>query len=155
MGRLDVNNQFPIVVTPIITGALFAANDIVGGKLTLPNAVRVANGSGKLNNLLLVDTSKQAAALTIFIFKADLVGVYADNAAEAITAADWLKCIGQISILATDYKTWANASVVDIGEIGMDIFAEIGRNIFALIVTTGTPTYGANALQLTFGIERN
>ena len=147
-------NGFPVVVTPPIAAAAFSANDVVGGKLTLANAVRVAAGSGKLDSLLLVDASKQNAPLTIFLFKADLAGAYADNAAEAVTGADWLKCIGQIDILATDYKQWSNASLVALGGLDLDVFAAAGTTIYGLIVTTGTPTYGANALQLTFGFGR-
>lgn len=140
-----------IVVTPAIAAAAFSANDIVGGKLTLPGAVRVAAGKGKITGLKLVDTSKQNADLLVFIFGADLAGSYADNDAEAVTAADWLKWIGTIKILSTDYEEMANASLVDLG-FELDVKAAAGTTLYALIVTTGTPTYGANALQLTFGV---
>jgi hypothetical protein len=140
-----------IVVTPAIAAAPFAANDVVGGKLTLAGAVRVAAGKGKITGLKLVDKSKQNANLLVFIFGADLAGAYADNTAEAVTAADWLKWIGTIKILSTDYEEMANASLVDLG-FEMDVKAAAGTTIYALIVTTGTPTYGANALQLTFAV---
>lgn len=148
-------NATAIVVTPTIGAAAFTANDIVGGKLTLTSALRVSGGSGELTNLLLVDASKQNVPLNVFIFNADLAGTYADNAAEAVTAADWLKCIGAISILGADYITLANASLVSLGGIGMAVKAAAGTTLYGLIVTTGTPTYGANALQLIFGIKRN
>lgn len=140
-----------IVVTPTISAAAFSANDVVGGKLTLAGAVRVAGGKGKITGLKLVDASKQEADLLVFIFGADLAGNYLDNAAEAVTAADWLKWIGTIKILSTDYEQMANASLADLG-FEMPIEAAAGTTIYALIVTTGTPTYGANALQLTFGV---
>ena len=138
-----------IVVTPAIAAAAFSANDVVGGKLTIPGAVRV--GKGKITGLKLVDASKQNADLLVFIFKADLAGTYTDNAAEAVTAADWLKWVGTIKILSTDYEQMANASLVDLG-FEMPIEASSGTSLYALIVTTGTPTYGATALQLTFAV---
>lgn len=141
-----------IVVTPTIGAAAFSANDVVGGKLTLAGAVRVAAGKGKITGLKLVDASKQNADLLVFVFKADLAGAYLDNAAEAVTVADWLKWIGTIKILSTDYEQMANASLVDLG-FEMDVEAAAGTTLYSLIVTTGTPTYGANALQLTFGFE--
>ena len=140
-----------ITVTPAIAAAPFSANDVVGGKLTLSGAVRVAGGKGKITGLKLVDASQQNAGLLIFIFGADLAGAYLDNAAEAVTAADWLKWIGTIKILPTDYEEMANASLVDLG-FEMDVKAVAGTTLYALIVTTGTPTYGANALQLIFAV---
>lgn len=143
-----------IVVTPVIGAASFSANDFVGGVLTLDNYLRSSAGLGILTSLVLVDKSKQAAALTVFFFGKTLAGSYADNGAEAITAADWLKCIGFVDVLASDYKTLANASVVSLNLISLGARALIGAPIYALIVTTGTPTYAANALQLTFGFDR-
>lgn len=140
-----------IVVTPAIAAAAFSANDVVGGKLTLAGSVRVAAGKGKITGLKLVDKSKQNADLLIFIFGADLAGTYADNSAEAVTAADWLKWIGTIKILSTDYEQMANASLVDLG-FEMDVEAAAGTTLYALIVTTGTPAYAENALQLTFAV---
>lgn len=140
-----------ITVTPAIAADAFAANDVVGGKLTLAGAVRVAAGKGKITGLKLVDKSKQNANLLVFIFGADLAGSYADNSVEAVTAADWLKWIGTIKILSTDYEQMANASLVDLG-FELDIKAAAGTTIYGLIVTTGTPTYAENALQLTFGV---
>ena len=140
-----------IVVTPTIGAAAFSANDVVGGKLTIPGAVRVAAGKGKITGLKLVDASKQNADLLVFIFKTDLAGTYADNAAEAVTAADWLKWIGTIKVLSTDYEQMANASLADLA-FEIPVEASSGTSLYALIVTTGTPTYGANALQLTFAV---
>jgi len=140
-----------IVITPIIAAATFAANDVVGDKLTIAGAVRVATGKGKITGLKLVDTSKQNANLLIFLFGADLAGVYPDNSAEAITVADWLKWIGTIKILSTDYEQMTNCSLVDL-RFELDIEAAVGTTIYAEIVTTSTPTYGVNALQLTFAV---
>jgi len=141
-----------IVVTPAIAAAAFAANDVVGGKLTLAGAVRMVGGKGKITGIKIVDTSKQNANLLVFLFGADLAGIYADNSVEAVTAADWLKWIGTIKILATDYEQMANASLVDLG-FEIDVKVAAGTTLYGLIVTTDTPTYEANALQLTFGVR--
>ena len=141
-----------IVVTPAIAAAAFTANDVVGGKFTLAGAVRMVGGKGKITSIKIVDTSKQNANLLVFLFGADLAGIYADNSVEAVTAADWLKWIGTIEILATDYEQMANASLVDLG-FEIDVKVVAGTTLYGLIVTTDTPTYEANALQLTFGVR--
>lgn len=140
-----------VTVTPTVGAALFAANDVVGGKLTIAGAVRLPAGASNLQTLSLVDAAKQNAALKIFIFNSALAGSYADNAAEAVTAADWLKCIGFLTVAAGEYQTMANASVVSQTGIAMPVKLASGSSLYALIVTTGTPTYTANALQLIFG----
>jgi hypothetical protein len=148
-------NTTAVVVTPAIAAAAYSANDIVGGKLTLTSALRVSGGSGLIHNLVLIDASKQNAGLQIFIFEADLT-VAADNAPEATSGADWLKCLGRIDILATDYISMANASVaIPSGFRGMPIKVASGTSLYGFIRTIGTPTYGLNALQLTFGILRD
>ena len=141
-----------IVVTPAIAAAAFTANDVVGGKLILAGAVRMEGGKGKITGIKIVDTSKQNANLLVFLFGADLAGIYADNSVEAVTVADWLKWIGTIKILATDYEQMANASLVDLG-FEIDVKIAAGTTLYGLMVTTSTPTYGANALQLTFGVR--
>lgn len=141
-----------ITVTPAIAAAAFTANDFVGGKLTLANAVRVATGKGAITGLKIVDVAKQNAALLVFLFKADLAGTYADNAAESVSAADWLNWIGTVEIQASDWQEMANASLADLG-FEIPIEAAAGRSIYALIVTTDTPTYTENCLQLTFGVR--
>jgi hypothetical protein len=141
-----------IVVTPTIGAAAFAADDVVGGKLTITNAVRINAGKGKITGLKVVDAAKQNAGLLVFIFGADLAGIYADNSAEAVTAADWLKWIGTIEILGSDWREMANASLVDLG-FDMAVESASGRNLFALIITPSGATFTANCLQLTFGME--
>lgn len=146
-------STFPIVVTPVVGAAAFHANDIVGGKLTLPFAARIAGGSGIIQDLQVVDASKVASELCVYIFNADLT-VAADNAAEATSAADMLKYIGHIVVAASDYKTLANASVASV-KLGWTYKVASGTNLYAFIRCTGTPTYGANALQLKFGMLRD
>ena len=141
-----------IVVTPAIAAAAFTANDVVGGKLTLAGAVRMVGGKGKITSIKIVDTSKQNANLLVFLFGADLAGIYADNSVEAVTAADWLKWIGTIKILATDYEQMANASLVDL-RFDMPVEAASGLNLYALIITLSAATFTANCLQLTFGVR--
>ena len=151
-------NTLPIVVTPVIGAAAFTAGDFVGGKLILANAGRVAGGSGIVQNLSIVDAAKQAAALRIYLFKTDLAGTYADNAVESFTAADMLKLIDVIDVLASDWETLTNVSVTNVETLrGLGIPYKIttGTSLFAIIRTLGTPTYTANCLQLTFGLLRD
>jgi hypothetical protein len=145
-----------IPVIPVLTNFAtpYSIGDNVGAKFAIPGAVRVAAGMGIMQSIIVIDKSKQAQPLSVFLFKSIPAGTYADNAAENISAADWLLFLGQMDIVAADYVTRANASVASIGGYNLDIKAAAGTTIYGLVVTTGTPTYGAiDALQLTFGVR--
>jgi hypothetical protein len=151
-------NTFLIPVTPVIGAAAFTAGDFVGGKLTLANAGRVAAGSGIVHSLSIVDAAKQAAALRIYLFKADLAGTYADNAVESFTGVDMLKLIDVIDVLSSDWETLANVSVTKADALrGLGIPYKItsGTSLFAIARVITAPTYTANCLQLTFGLLRD
>lgn len=145
-----------IKVTPTITVGAYSAQDMVGGKLTLSNAMRIVGGKGYLYSLEVIDTDKIAAALDIHLFSA-MAGAYADNGAESISAADALNHLGLIRILAADYLTKANFSVAQPDPTTFKpIVLKSGaasRDLFAIVVCTGTPTYThINGLQFNFGI---
>jgi hypothetical protein len=145
-----------IKVTPTITVGAYSAADMVGGKMTLTNAMRVVGGKGYLYAFQLIDTDKIAAAMNIHLFSA-MAGAYADNDPEAISAADWLNWLGYIPILATDYITRANACVAlpdptTFKPILLKSSAA-SRDIFAVAVCAATPTYThVGGLQFNYGI---
>jgi len=146
-------NTFLVVVTPAVGAGAFDANDIVGGKLTLSNATRVAGGSGIWYSLILVDSAKQNAELELFLFNADLT-VAGDNTPEATSAADLLKLVGHKIIYNSDYITLANGSVVST-LVNIPYRLSAGTTMYAFIRCTGTPTYTASCLQLIFGMLRD
>lgn len=145
-----------VKVTPTITVGAYSAQDMVGGKLTLEDAVRVAGGSGYLYSVQVVDTDKIGAALEVHLFSS-LAGTYADNGAESITAADWEHYLGTVSIATADYITKANALIAMPDPV---IFKPIllkavaaSRDLYAIVVCTATPTYThVDGLQFNFGI---
>jgi hypothetical protein len=154
--RLVGNWSDVIKVTPAITVGAYSAQDMVGGKLTLTNAVRIVGGKGYLFAFKVIDTDKIGAALDFHLFSA-MAGTYADNGTESISAADWLNWLGRVSILTTDYKTKANALVAEPDpSTWVPKMIEAGvasRDIFVVPVCVGTPTYThVNGLQFNFDV---
>ena len=145
-----------IKVTPVITAGAYSANDIVGGNLTISNAGRRPAVGGLIKTLTVIDKAKQNAELNFLFFSA-LAGTYLDNAAEAISVADGLSCLGIDSILATDYKNMANFSIASIF-VGLEgiPFSVVTRDLKLLVRTPGTPTYVSTSdLLFVFGVVRN
>jgi hypothetical protein len=143
-----------IITPPISAGSAYADNDIVGGKLMLNGAMGQVNGTGTIASIYILDKANQKCPFDIFLFTGDPNnGIYTDNAGCAPNAADWLMNARKITVLATDYTTFGPAvgqwAVCDI-RIDEEITGNItNSNIYALVVSHGTPTYGSIA-DLTF-----
>jgi len=140
-------------VAPTITTTAtpYSANDVIGGELVLSNVVRSAGGAGLLQSVQVVDAKNQKAALTILLFDSDPAGTYTDNAAcpNILSAGDAPKLIRKINILTTDYETIGNIAVAEIAALQKVVKSAATQNLWAVVVTTGTPTFAANSTDLT------
>lgn len=154
-----------ITITPVvqIAGA-YVANEVVGGIQTLAAAMRVAGGRGMLESLMVFDHANQKAALNIFLFDQLPVGTYADHVAFTMGAADGPKCLGVAQVAAADYLTVGSFAYATLGAgsgrvwqaLMLKALGAADPNLYAVIQTTGTPTYvAATDLQLRFGFLQN
>lgn len=137
----------------VSTSPAYSVGDCVGGKLTLSSIVR-SGSKGLLVSVLVSDTSNQKAGLELLIFNADPSGsTLTDNTAAVIAAADVSKVIRRISIAASDYVTIDSKAFADIVVSGRELKPASGTDLYAALVTTGTPTYAATtALGLRLGV---
>jgi len=136
-------NTAIIKPTVTISTSAYTAGDVLGGKITLTNAMRKINGSGVLQSITIFDTDNEKAAMDIILFSADLT-VPADNAAWAWTSADFGKVLGVVSIASTDYKTIGSEAIATISGIGLPVVATGSvAHLYAVAVLSGSPTYGA------------
>lgn len=161
-----------ITITPTlqIAGA-YVANEVVGGIQTLANAMRVPNGRGLFESLMVFDHANQKAAFNIFLFDQLPVGTYADHVAFTMGATDGPKCLGVAQVAAADYITVGSFAYATLGAgsgrvwqalmlkaIGITGGGSVKNdpNLYAVLQTTGTPTYvAATDLQLRFGFLQN
>jgi hypothetical protein len=150
----------PITVTPTISTTAYAANDVVGGKLTLANAVRVAGGTSILQSVRVMDRANQKAALQIVFFDADPTNATLTNDTQVDLSAgshgDFPKIAELVVVAAADYVTIDNSgtdyAIAALPALARPIKAATGTTLYAVVITTGTPTYGnAAALSFRFG----
>lgn len=141
-GKSDIFNPDALVVT---AGA-YHANDVIGGLLTLSNAVRVSGGTALLQSLFVLDAANQKAAMEILVFNSNpSASTFTDNAAPVIHADDRAKIIRRISVLASDYVTIGGLAIADISPGSRVVKAAGSRNLYMVITTPGTPTYVATS----------
>ena len=156
---MPINIRAKIVITlPITTtnGSAYAAGDNIGGKLTLPYAVRLTGGKGTISTVVLADLDKQNAEFDVVFFKADPSGsTLTNDAAISITDADILNAIGSITISPAHYIDLGASALATQEDLCLD-FESNAQDIYASLVSRGTPTYtGTSNLQLSVTIERD
>jgi len=146
-----------ITVTPAITAGLYTANDCVGGKLTLAGAIRIDGCISLLQSFTIIDLGMQSAAMTVYLFGANpATGTYTNDAELDIHDTDALLCIGCFNVLAADYLAAKDNSFACITNLGILCRAVTGTTLYAVMKTTGAPTYASTSdLTLVFGFRRN
>lgn len=139
---------------PVTTAGAYSANDQVGGLMTLKTGVD-GKHPATLLDIKVLDKASQKAALVIWFFS-KVVSVAGDNAAHSVSDADMAFCLGHRAIPETKYADTAlNAFATDenigLGGLAPDPANGTNGTIYALIETTGTPTYGSTSdLKLDF-----
>lgn len=145
-----------IEVTPVITAGAYTANDCIGGKLTLANALSsIRSGMGRLLSISIQDLAAQKAALKIFFFKANPdSGTYTDNQPLDIHDTDMLDCLGVIEVDVGDYAEAADNAVATLTGIDKVVKADDKSTLYALVKVVGTPTYvSVSDLKFMFGFS--
>ena len=137
-----------ITASPVVSTTAYAANDVVGGVVSLGPVVIPT----KLQSVTVIDRSAQAAALEIVLFeKLPTASTLTDNAAPVLAAAEVGNIVARVPVAAAD-----NAAAI--GRVRVATHANLqrfvkGTSLSAVLVTSGTPTYALGALTLKFGLE--
>lgn len=128
--------------TPAITAGAYSAGDQVGGMLEFQNAARVANGSGMLTDVMIVDDAGQEATLELWLFSETATASDAgDNAVAAITEGDAENLVAIINL-----TSYFDGGVPHVAQQELTKRYECTgdqASLFGILITRGTPTYAA------------
>jgi len=155
------NGERAIDVTPTITtsAGAYTAGDNVGGLLLLLEPIKGLNKNTILKSIHVKDNANQKQPLTILLFNSNPTtgATITDNAAFAYGTTSFPKQIAKINILAADYETIDSKATADIDTYAKVLQSNDSSSLWAVVITTGTPTYAANAttLYITFGFLRD
>lgn len=128
----------------------YAANDCVGGLLTLGPVPGAAGGGLSIKAISLADEDNEGAELKVIIFDQAPSDI-ADQAPLSLTYADLKKINAVVTIAAADYA--AVNSMKHAYKSGLDIKINSPK-FWVYLATTGTPTYAATKkLYLRFFTE--
>ena len=143
------------VVSPTLDTAAYGAGDLVGGKLTLTDILPAGGAPvSMLVSAVVVDQANQKAALDLVFWKSDPSGTtFTDQAALDVADADNKKIAGVVSVLATDYVSFADNAIATV-KTSLPLFSSNGsRTLYMAVVSRGTPTYAtATDMQITLTV---
>lgn len=150
-------NAINISPTVTVDTSANSAGDVLGSKLTLTSAARVSGGTAILDSILIREKGSQGAVLDILIFGQDPSnGTYTTNGAFTANDTDMGYLVARIHVAAADYVATGGYTTASLGGLGRVVTATGSANLYAVIVTSGTPTYSAtSSLAVKFGFRRN
>ena len=135
-----------VPVSLTVQAAVYAAADVVGGKLTLTNAVRSRSFGigGVIESVVLRDLAAQTGDYDLVIFNADpSATTFTENGPIDVADADLGKVVGVVKLVASTHRTaFADSCVYSVGGLNLSL-AGAGSNLYAVLVARGTPTFAA------------
>lgn len=145
-----------IDVTLTTQAALYATGDVIGGKITIPNAMARDGASGILKSVQLCSKADLTVNFDLIIFSDNpSATTFSENGAVAIDPADVSKVLGVVQ-LATRFDL---GTPVVTGLNNVDMALKSGaasRDLYACLVARGNHTPGSTSdIILRFGIEQN
>jgi len=127
-------------IRPVMTVSAtpdYAIGDVVGGKITITNAVREPSGSALLQDILFWcdDVLSPAPDFDILFFNADLVGsTTTDNGPLTLSTADKAKVTAMARVVAGDWRTLSTDMFAEV-QTGVVLKANGTQHIYMVIVT--------------------
>lgn len=131
----------------------YASGDVLADTQELASALRVADGTGILQSIVLNDKSDQGVAMNIVFLSANRA-LGTENGAPSISDADADDVLGIIPIAAADWVDLGGCRVATLRNIGLPIKAASGTTSLyvGLVNSTGTPTFAASGITARIGI---
>lgn len=135
-------------VAQTVTAAIYASGNVVGAKISCPNAVRGEGMGGIIQTVWVSDKAGNSTSYEFWPFNADpSATTVTDKSAIAINAADLAKVAGPpIAITGTMLGASATMGITGLGGIGQAFkLAATNTTLYGILVTRGTPTYASTS----------
>lgn len=140
-----------------VTAGLYAAKDLVGGKMSFDvSAFDAADGCMVLNQVLVTDLSMQSFDADLILFNANPSGTtFTNDASLDIADADLAKIVAVVPI--TGHHAWTDNGISR--ATGLDIPIKVAqasgsRTLYAALVARGAPTFtGTSDVSVTLSLK--
>ncbi len=130
----------------VTASSAYSSGNVVGGKITFANAVRVAAQGGIVQSAVLRDKAGQNVSYDLFLFDADpSATTVTDKAAVALNTADLGKGVGVVQFSGVALGAASTMGISTASGQGLAFKLGSGSSLYAILVTRGTPTYASTS----------
>ena len=148
VGALSVVRE----VTLGLDVAQYASADVLADTQKIENALRIEEGSGIIQSLVVLDKDDQGAAFDV-VFLKNNVSIGTENATILVTDDVADEILGVVEVAAADYVDLANSQVVTKTGVGLVVEAAEGsKDLYVAAISRGTGTYTGSGITLKIGI---
>lgn len=125
--------------------SIYASGDVLAATQVISGVSRMKDLTCVLSGLTLIDEDAQGAELDVVILSAD-ASLGTENAAVSITDANARQILGIINV--SEWKDLGAAKVATVLNVNLPIKPADGtQNVYAALITRGTPTHTASGLR--------
>lgn len=146
---LPVTTSSRIVdVTLSLDTSAYAAGDVLADTQVVSNALRIINGNGLLNSVVVLDEDNQNQPLDLVFLSAN-VSLGTENSAPAITDANARNILGIVRINSYDWIGLGGVGVATITGLTLGLQAASGTSdLYVAAITRSAPTHTASGIRL-------
>lgn len=158
----DVSRDDPLPVTTasrivdvtlsLDISAAYASGDVLADTQVVSNALRIINGNGLLNSVVVLDEDNQNQALDL-VFLSSNVSIGTENSAVSVTDANARNILGIVRINSYDWISLGGVGVATITGLTLGLQAASGSpDLYLAAITRSTPTHTASGIRLRLNI---
>ena len=134
----------------VLDTSAYADGDVLTITAEVANAVRVNDGTGVIQSIVVQDDDDQAGVFDIIFFDAN-TSIGSLNS--AVSMADNDTILGIVEVAAGDYVDMINSQVAHFENVGVVIQGATGvKSIYMACVSRDTKTYSASGMTIRLGI---
>lgn len=138
-------------LTLTLDTSAYASGDVLSATAELANFFPTATAKRIITSVRVLDEDDQAGDFDIIFLDANK-SLGTANSAVSITDADARSIIGQVAVVASDYKDLGGNQVAVISNIGQIVKANGSTSIWIGTVSRAAKTYTAAGIRLKIGV---
>lgn len=142
-----------IAIVPVCDTSAYGSGDLIADTTAIAGAVRVSAGRAILQSLTIIDADAQGVAFSVYLMNTSTSFGTINNAPNISDANIAAGLLGRVDVATTDYTTLSGTKVACLRNLGVCLEAAAASTTlyFAIVNSTGTPTFTASGLKLIFG----
>lgn len=157
LGQSNVSGTRFVSTTPVTDTAIYAAGDLIGGKLTFFPTCRGPVNTGYITHVRVADKAATDVDLELVLWYSDpSATTFTDQAAFDPADADLATMLAVIPLDGDNSAQWADNGTYSVNNLMIPIRCGanvVSRTLYGALVSRGTPTYASSSdITITLGV---